>query len=104
VEHPPEKSCTTGSKVADGITVTWWLVAVATNLYHTSSSAFPTQPEMPAVAPAVVPETGVQPAVTLSVVAEEQLSDWEYADVHASTPAARTSFLISFMEREINFL
>jgi hypothetical protein len=51
------------------------LVAAATNWYHTSSSALPTQPGNDAVAPADVPATGEeQVGLIVIVVAEEQLS------------------------------
>jgi len=50
-----------------------WLVAVAVNLYQTSSSAVPTQPANDWVAPNEVPDTGLeQLAVTEIVVALEQ--------------------------------
>jgi hypothetical protein len=63
---------------ADGATVIIWLVAVAVNLYQTSSSAVPTQPVIVCVAPMDVPLVGLlQLAVTVKLVAAEQPSDCE---------------------------
>ena len=49
---------------------------VATNLYHTSSSAVPEQPGKLCVAPAEDPEIWVHTVDDSKAVAVEQSSDW----------------------------
>ena len=73
--HVPENTSNTASNDAEPVTDIECDVAVATNLYQPSSSAFPVQPAMFCVNPAVEPDTGVQPAVTANEMAPEQLSD-----------------------------
>ena len=67
-EQGPEKTCKTASKPAEPVTVTEWLVLVATNLYQTSSSAVPTQPGMFCVSPA---EPVTQEPLLIKVAAEQ---------------------------------
>ena len=72
----PENTSKTASKEADPVMDRECEVAVATNWYQPSSSAFPAQPAILCVKPAVDPDTGEQPAVTAKEIAPGQLSDW----------------------------
>jgi hypothetical protein len=72
----PEKTSTTAEKFKEPATERECDVAVAVNLYHTSSSASPEQPGILCVAPEVVPTTGeLHTEFEVSDVADEQSSD-----------------------------
>jgi hypothetical protein len=66
-------------------------VAVAVKVYHTSSSAVPTQPAMVCVAPAVVPETGLEQLTVIGIaVAAEQPSLCACVSIDANEKAIHT--------------